>query len=127
MSGAQEARRRPCKVLFQTFTEANGQWGLTKTWVTHAFAWVSIEPDRGQERNTENEKESVTTHVVRGDYFDLRGVKETMRMIYHPVMVYSPIPNASEVYQVLTVMPALNDRSDVMIRVAKEGRQYSDV
>lgn len=122
-----EARARPCKALFERLVETDGQWGNTKSWITHCVAWVSIEPERGTEQSVQNEKESVTTHIVRGDYMDLKDVVATMRMVFSPRMDYSVIPSDAGVYQILTVMPSLNDRRDVVIRVAKEGRPYGSL
>jgi head-tail adaptor len=120
-------RRRPCLVVFQSFSTVDGQFGLTKTWSEFCRAWVNIEPERGREQVYANERESVATHVVRGDYLDLLNVTAQMRMVYHPDMAYGTIPAGSEVYEILAVMPTLNDKTDTVIRVEKEGRTYGQI
>lgn len=124
-------RRRPCLVLFQSFTETDGQWGKTKAWVNFSQAWVSIEPERGREQFTQNEREAISTHVVRGDYYDLAGISPTFRMIYSPGAEYaaspSTIPDSALVYDILAVMPAHDQKSDVMLKVEQEGRSYGEI
>ena len=124
-------RRRPSLVLFQTFTETDGQYGLTKTWAAHSRAWVNIEPDRAREQYKADEIESIVTHVVRGDYFELRDITPLMRMIYSPSGDYSSsgsnIPDSALVFNILAVIPAHDQRSDVMIKVEQEGRNYGEI
>jgi head-tail adaptor len=126
-----EGRRRNCLALFETFTETDGQFGATRTWIEHCLAWVNIEPVRGREQFAAEEKESIVTHTIRGDYYDLIGVRPKMRMIYSPLMEYgaSPmvIPSDAQVFQVLAVMPDYNALNDVMLKVEEEGRRYADL
>lgn len=124
-------RKRPCLVLIQTFSEVDGQYGLEKTWADDRQVWVSIDPKRGDERNRANETESIVTHVIRGDYYDLLGVTPQMRIIYHPETGYagspSVIADASKVYQIHAVIEDENERGDVMIQVEEEGRNYGQI
>lgn len=124
-------RRRHCLILIQTFSEVDGPYGAVKTWATDRSVWVNIEPKRGSERFKANEVESVVTHVVRGDYYDLDGVTPQMRMIFTPSMDYgaSPptIPNDAKVYQIHAVIPDENERGDTMLQVEEEGRNYGEI
>lgn len=124
-------RRRPCLILIQTFTETDGQYGATVTWSEYCRAWVNIEPDRSREQYKSDERESVVTHTIRGDYMELSEVRATMRIIYNDEMEYGDgqngIPSSSRVFEILAVMPAFNDRGDVMIKVEEEGRTYGEI
>lgn len=123
-------RRRGCLVLVESFTTTDGQYGLSKAWASNRQVWVSIDPKRGDERYTANEKESVVTHVIRGDYYDLLGVTPEMRVIFNASMDYSgspEIPADSKVYQILAVIPDENERGDTMLHVEEEGRTYGEL
>jgi len=124
-------RKRPCLVLFQSFTTVDGQYGKTKTWVTQSTAWVNIEPVRGVERFVANEIESAVTHHVRGDYHDLIGITAKMRMVYSEAMDYgaSPaeVPDSASVYEILATMIDHNERGDVLLKVEREGRNYGEI
>lgn len=124
-------RRRPCLVLIQTFFETDGQYGKAVTWYDFATAWVNIEPVRGVERFVADERESAVTHVIRGDYHDLKNVTAKMRLIYSAAMEYgnSPteIPDSASVYEILAVMIDHNERGDVMLKVEREGRTYGEI
>lgn len=121
-------RRRPCLVLFQDFYETDGQFGKSRTWRDYALAWVNLEPVRGKEMNAANEIESHVTHNVRGDWRDLQGVNERMRMIYSPSMEYGNSPteisDEADVFRILAVMPSHNDNHDTQIMVQREERSY---
>ena len=124
-------RKRPCLILVQTYTEVDGQYAPVKTWAEDRQVWVNIEPKRGIERHNSNETESIVTHVIRGDYYDLVGITPQMRVIYHPEMSYSGSPSviddASKVYQILAVIEDDNEHGDVMIQVEEEGRNYGQI
>jgi SPP1 family predicted phage head-tail adaptor len=124
-------RRRPCLILIQTYSKVDGPYGATKTWATDRTVWVNLEPKRGFEQYKANEVESVVTHVIRGDYYDLDGVTPQMRVIYAPTMDYggSPvtIPNSAKVYQIHAVIADENERGDTMLRVEEEGRNYGEI
>jgi head-tail adaptor len=126
-----ESRRRPSLVLVQTFTEVDGQYGKTQVWIERCTAFVNIEPFRGRENFTAAERESIVTHTIRGDYYDLIGVEATDRIIFSPGMDYglSPtvIPDDAQVFQVLAVMPDYIGLNDVVLKVEQEGRTYGEI
>lgn len=121
------ARNTPLFAVIQRYTNQQSDWNDTKVWSTFVEAWVSIRPDRGREIQAADETVAVVTHTVRGDFYDLEGVSEKMRVIYSPIGVYDPIPNDAQVYEVLAVMPDEDSRKDIMLKVQLNGRRYGDL
>lgn len=123
-------RRRPCLVLFQDFTETDGQYGVIRRWRDHRLAWVNLALVRGNEDFVSNETEAKVSYDVRGDWRDLDGITERMRMIYSRSMEYGNSPTEisanAEVFRILAVMPSHNDNGDTQIRVQREERRYGE-
>lgn len=129
-------RQRNNLVLIQNKVETtDAQWGNTYSWTEYGQFWVSIDPQRGREIFTAGENEAVITHKIRGDYQELIGVTEAMRIIFDPSMSYddgaSPpsaqIPSNARVFDILAVMPDYEHRGDVMISVQEFGRRYNSI
>lgn len=124
-------RKRPCLVLIQNYTKTDGQWGEAKAWAEFCRAWVSIDPERGREQFTSNEREAISTHIVRGDYLEMKDVTPRMRIVFSPEMSYgngsTTVPSTCKVYDILAVMPDENARGDVMLRVQEEERRYGEL
>lgn len=125
------AKYRSCMVLIERegVVSSDPQWGDKKGWIEFRKAWVSIQPNRGREVFRDDEKESVITHTIRGDFLDLDGVLETDRIVYNDTHEYSAhgIPADSRVFDILAVMPNFDGRDDIMIRANEEGRRYGDL
>lgn len=120
-------RRRETLVLVQQKSESDGQWGPAVTWVEVSQIWVSIEPMRGREIFSANERESVVTHRIRGDYMEIKALTPDMRVIMDPSMSYSTIPADSRVFNILAVMPDFDGKGDGVMSVAEEGRRYGAI
>ena len=119
------SRHNNSYVRFEKPTKVTGQYNDTIVWVKYTDAWVSITPQRGREVFSANELEAVVTHKIRGDFLELEGIDETMRMVFHKAMVYDPNPlDDSDVYNILAYMPDLDSRADVLISAIKEARNY---
>lgn len=121
------AKRNSCFVQFQSYTTTEGQWGETKAWVKFSEAWVSINPDRGREIFKSDERESVVSHTIRGDYLELEGVEEKMRMIYSEAGVYDPMPADAKVFDIHAVMVDEDGHEDIMLKVEQLGRRFGEL
>jgi head-tail adaptor len=121
------ARRNNCFVLIQRYTTTDGQWGETKQWIMFTQAWVSINPDRGREIFRSDERESIVTHTIRGDYFELVDVEEKMRIIDSEPGVYEPIPPTAKVFDILAVMVDEDGHEDIMIKAEQLGRRFGEL
>lgn len=129
------ARLRNNLVLIQKKMETAGTWNPVVTWIQHAQVWVSIDPQRGREVFQSSETQSVITHAIRGDFMELSGVDESMRIIHASDMSYvyggSPaawtIRSDARVFNILAVMPDFEKRGDVMISAAEDGRRYGAI
>lgn len=122
------AKRNNCFVLIQRYTTTDGQWGETKQWGKFSEAWVSINPDRGREIFRSDERESIVTHTIRGDYFELEGVEEKMRVVYSEPGVYEPaIPADAKVFDILAVMVDEDGHEDIMIKAEQLGRRFGEL
>jgi len=114
-------------VSIQARQISDGEFGEVVTWVENRQCWVSISPDRGREINSGPEKTSIVTHTVRGDFLELEGVDETMRIVHNLEHAYDPISDSSQVYDIEAVMPDIDGRGDVMLRVALDSRSFSKI
>lgn len=129
------ARKRNNLVLIQHKVLVPGPLNDRVEWRQHAQVWVSIDPQRGREVFDANELSTVVTHAIRGDFMELSGVDETMRVIHASDMNYayggSPagwaIRPDARVFDILAVMPSFEDRGDVMISAAEKGMRYGDL
>jgi head-tail adaptor len=129
------ARRRNNLVLIQHKVLVPGPLNDQVQWLAYAQTWVSIDPQRGREVFASDERTSVVTHVVRGDFMELSGVDETMRIIHASDMSYayggSPagwsIRPDARVFDILAVMPDFETRGDVMISAAEKGIRFGDL
>jgi head-tail adaptor len=129
------ARLRNNLVLIQKKAEVSGAWNPVVSWIEHAKVWVSIDPQRGREVFASNETESVVSHAIRGDFMELSGVDETMRIIHASDMSYvyagSPpewtIRSDARVFNILAVMPDFERRGDIMISAAEDSRRYGNI
>ncbi len=67
----------------------------------------------------------------RGDFLELEGVVEKMRLIYNDTHEYGPSPAVirpdSEVFDILAVMPNYDGRDDVMMQVKLITRRFADL
>lgn len=97
------------------------------TWETLTDAWVSINPNRGREIMKGDEKQSIVTHTIRGDFLALEVVKADMRIIYNDTHSYDPISPGSRVFNVLSVMADLDMHKDIMIQVDEYSRPYGEL
>ncbi|MCW5697371.1 MAG: head-tail adaptor protein [Bauldia sp.] len=52
------------------------------SWVPYRTVWVKIEPTRGYERQALNVTQNTVSHLIYGDFYDLDGVTEAMRLVY---------------------------------------------
>jgi len=112
-------------VLVQNKVRTPGQWNDTETWTELKQVWVSISPNRGREVFAADERESIVTHTIRGEFLEMEGITAEMRIVYNDTHAYSPIRSDSIVYQILAVMPDMDHRADIMIQAEEEGRRYS--
>src|SRR5690606_36505322 len=76
-------------VLLQKKGTETSSLNDTVSWVEDRRAWVSITPARGREIFKGDELASVVTHTVRGDFLELEGIDETMRMIFNDTHDFS--------------------------------------
>lgn len=129
------ARKRNNLVLIQHKVLVPGPLNDRVEWRQHAQVWVSIDPQRGREVFDSNELSTVVTHTIRGDFMELSGVDETMRIIHASDMNYayggSPagwaIRSDARVFDILAVMPSFEDRGDVMISASEKGMRYGQL
>lgn len=120
------AMRRSNLVSFQKMTEQASTEGFNavEVLVEQFQAWVSISPNRGDEQFTADERVSVVTHTVRGDFGELSEVTPDMVMIFHPTGSYSPIPTGSRMFDIVAVMHDEDMHADTMIKVQEKPRGY---
>ncbi len=111
-------------VRFERPTSVEGQYNNSIVWVKYTDAWVSIVPQRGREIFSADETAAIVSHKIRGDFLELEGIDETMRMVFHKTMNYDPILDESEVYNILAYMPDLDNRKDILLSAIKETLNY---
>lgn len=116
-------------VLIQKKTKTDGSWNPVIAWAEFRQVWVSLQPDRGREVFKGNELTSVVTHTVRGDFLELEGITEEMRIIYNDTHDYGPqgIRSDSLVFDILAVMSNLDGRDDVMIQANLKALRYGQL
>lgn len=122
-------RQRNNLVLIQQVgvVSTDPQWGDRYGWTTYRQAWVSIDPQRGRETFESGETVAAVTHKIRGDYQELIGVTPKMRIVAHPTMAFSPVPDDARVFNILAVMPDFEGRGDVMISAEEDNLRYGDL
>lgn len=103
------------------------QWGDTVTWPEFRQVWVSISPNRGREVFKGDELSAVVSHTIRGDFLELEGVTETMRLIYHESHVYDPMPASALVFDLLAVLPDYDHSEDIMIQASLKALRFGDL
>lgn len=118
------AKRLTNLVLIQKRSAVAGAFNDTVSWTEDRRVWVSIDPKRGREVFAKGEHEAVVTHAIRGDFLELEGIDETMRLVFHDTHVYDPIPVDALVFDLLAVMPNLDGRDDTMISAALQNRRF---
>jgi len=111
-------------VLIQSKVETDGAWNPAVEWVENRRVWVSVDPKRGREIFTAGEKEAVVTHTIRGDFLELEGVNETMRIVLADTHIYDPVPANALVFDILAVLPNYDGRDDTMIQAALLNRRH---
>lgn len=116
-------------VLIQKKVEQPGSWNPTVSWVEFRQVWVSIQPDRGREVFKGAELSSVVTHKIRGDFLELEGVDETMRIVVNDTHDYGPhgIRTDSLVFDILAVMPNIDENDDCMIQATLKAQRYGQL
>lgn len=118
--------RHPNLVLIQREVKT-GEFGDVVAWVEERQVWISINPNRGREVFAGEELQAVVTHTLRGDFFELEGVVEKMRVVYNDTHAYDPIRPDSEVFDILAVMPNYDGRDDVMMQARLVTRRFADL
>lgn len=122
--------RHPNLVLIQ-HTVKSGEFGDQFSWVEFRQVWVSINPNRGREVFAGEELQATVSHTIRGDFLELEGVVEKMRVIYNDTHQYGPSPAVirpdSEVFDILAVMPNYDGRDDVMMQANLITRRFADL
>lgn len=121
--------RHPNLVLVQRKAVAPGPYNDTVSWVEERQVWVSINPERGRETFQGDERESIVTHKIRGDFLELEGIRADDRIIYNDTHDYGPhgIRADSTVFDLLSVMPNLDGRDDVLIQANERSLRYGDL
>ena len=121
--------RHPNLVLIQKRQASTGGWNDIVTWVEDRQAWVSINPDRGREIFRGDELQSVVTHTIRGDFYELEGIEASWRIIYNDTHEYGPseIRADSLVFDILAVMLNFDGRDDIMIQANALPLRYGDL
>lgn len=122
-------KRNSNLVLVQNKVEIDGMFNATVEWVEFCQVWVSIDPARGREVYRGEEKQSVVTHKIRGDYLELEGVTEEMRIVYNDTHEYDShgIRADSLVFDILAVMPNHDLRDDTLIQANLFVHRYGDL
>ena len=110
-------RRNSNLVSIQHKQATATKYGKESAWVEFCRVWVSINPDRGREIYKGDEKRSVVTHTVRGDYLELEGVTEEMRVVVNDLHSYDPPEQNSKVFEIVAVMTDFDEKKDVMLQV----------
>lgn len=122
------SKNNTCLVSIERKSVVSGEYNDTISWVEDRKAWVSIQPDRGREVFAAGERQVEVTHTVRGDFLELDGVTEEMRIVYTPTHVYSPAPpDDARVFDIVAPMPNFDHRDDTMLKVVENGRRYSQL
>jgi head-tail adaptor len=122
------AKRLTNLVLIQRKQETGGQWNGAVEWVEDRKVWVSIDPARGREIFADGERQSIVTHTIRGDFLELEGVTEEMRIVFNDTHAYDDgIRADSLVFDVAGVMPNYDGRDDIMIQAVLEPRRYGQI
>lgn len=116
-------------MLFQHKVTVPGPLNDIVRWVEFRQAWVSIVPNRGREVFKGDELASVITHTIRGDYLELEGIREDMRGVYNDTHDYGPrgIRADSMVFDLLAVMPEMDQHADCMIQANLNPLRYCDL
>lgn len=96
----------------------------TQQWVEVCQAWVSIAPNRSAETFDADERVSVVTHTIRGDYTELSGATADMAIALHSSGSYAPIQVGTRWFDILGVMHDEDMHADTMIKVAEKPRGY---
>lgn len=106
-----------------------GSWNPVVAWVEDRQRWVSINPNRGREKFDGDELQSVVTHTIRGDLYELEGIDAAWRIIYNDTHDYAAhgIRADSLVFDVLAVMPNFDDRDDMMMQANLNPLRYGDL
>ena len=127
------AKRRTKLVQFQQMTvDKSGEYDVD-VWANVSDAWVSLSPDRGREVMTQGELVATVMYSVRGDYRDLEGVTEAMRMIYNISQTYpaagdvDPMPADTKAFEIQAIMPDEEFEDDIMLKVTLRNRKLSDI
>lgn len=110
-------------------TDTDPQWGDKVSWAEFRTVWVSIQPNRGREVFSGAELTSVVSHTIRGDFLELDGITEEMRLVYNDTHDYDAhgIRADSLVFDILAVMPNYDGRDDIMIPANLKNLRYGDL
>ena len=121
--------RNPNLVLIQKKVTTPGDFNDTVAWLEDRQVWVSINPNRGREVFAGAELTSVVTHTLRGDFLELEGVDETMRIVFNDTHDYDAhgIRADSLVFDILAVMPNYDGRDDIMIQASLKALRFGDL
>lgn len=123
--------RNPNLVLIQRKESggSSGGWNPTESWVEDRQVWLSINPNRGREVFAGDELQAVVTHTLRGDFLELDGVDETMRIVWNDTHDYGPhgIRADSLVFDILAIMPNYDGRDDCMVQANLKTLRYGDL
>ena len=124
------ALRRSNLVLIQKKGGGEDRSGWTKAedWTEHARAWVSINPLRGREVTRDNVTLGTVTHDIRGDWLDLQGCDNTMRVVLAEdgdyAAISDPLPFGFRSFDIVAVMRDEDNHDDVLLKV--EEKRYGD-
>lgn len=121
------SKRNSNLVLVQRKQATTGAWNPTVEWVEDRIVWVSIDPARGREVFKGDELEAVVTHKIRGDFLELDGVTEEMRIVYNDSHAYDPIRDDSIVFDILAVMPNHDMHDDTLIQATAKALRFSSL
>ena len=121
------SKRNSNLVLVESRVDVSGNWNPEAAWVEYRRVWVSIAPNRGREIFQGNELGAVVTHTIRGDFLELEGVSETMRIVYNDTHEYDGPLSESLVFDILAVMPNHDGRDDTMIQANLKGLRYGNL
>lgn len=117
-------RRNSNLVVVEEKVEVEGDYGPSTTWEEFKKVWVSIVPNRTKEIHRGDERIATVTHTVRGDYLELQGITDEMRLVFNEEHDYDPINADSEVFDVIAPMPDYDSKSDIMIQVDLNNLRY---
>lgn len=121
--------KAPNLVLVQHKVTIPGPLNDIVVWAEYRQVWMSIQPNRGREVFKGDELQSVVSHTLRGDFLELEGIDETMRVVFNDTHDYGPhgIRADSLVFDILAVMPNLDGRDDVMIQANLNPLRFGDL